>query len=167
MEGVWQLCSSRLPGYSRLRLKTKRVLLTLKYDLKVFIVVRYRFPIGCCAAHLQALSFPPFRRISSVFHKVIWFLCFLLSVPSWLQHLYARLISMMSSETLKVKLSLAYRLITVLALHWTALPLWETIKYQIYFIKKSLSIIMKKNPLSWGDLSSWIFNLSIVGTDYR
>ena len=29
MEGFWQLCSSQLPEYSRLRLKTKRVLLTL------------------------------------------------------------------------------------------------------------------------------------------
>ena len=29
MEGFTQLCSSRLPGYSRLRLKTKRVILTL------------------------------------------------------------------------------------------------------------------------------------------
>ena len=26
---------------------------------------------------------------------------------------------------------------------------------------------MKKNPLSWGDLLSGIFNLNIVGTDYR
>ena len=30
-----------------------------------------------------------------------------------------------------------------------------------------VSNLLKKNPLSWGDLLSRIFNFNIIGTDYR